>query len=76
MKKTVEYRSKGYVIKSLFNEAKKSPFIAQMQYHDYLIFLYNQIKQLSGSEISNLKESNVFDALYKIGWIRKIENNL
>ena len=42
-----------------------------MKYQDYLEFLSNQIQNVSGVKIQNLKESAIFDALKKIGMIKE-----
>ena len=63
MHNSIDFKSKEYVVRALFKEAKKSPFIAHMKYQDYLEFLSNQIQ--------NFKESAIFDALKKIGMIKE-----
>ena len=68
----IEYRSKKYVIKSIYNNARRSPFINQMKYDEYLDFLRNQILDMTGNIPSSNNEDDLFDLLYSIGWIKKI----
>ena len=76
MHNSIDFKSKEYVVRALFKEVKKSPFIAHMKYQDYLEFLSNQIQNVSGVKIQNLKESAIFDGLKKIGMIKEKKNFL
>ena len=67
----IEYRSKLYVIKSIYDNARRSPFIYQMKYDEYLDFLIKQILEMSGKHPCSKSEDDLFDALYDIGWIKE-----
>jgi hypothetical protein len=73
----IKLKSKKFVLTTLYNRAKKNPFIVGSTYEEYLDFLVNQIEILGSGDISidrksSKLESEIYDALKKLDWIRVI----
>ena len=70
----VRFKSKKYVIETLYKRAKRNPFLSEHSYEEYLEFLKEQIEQLGGKKIDkDVKNNDIEDELYRclkdIGWI-------
>ena len=71
----IKLKSKKYVIKKLYERAKKNPFLANSSYDEYLEFLQKQIKQLGNTDVyinEEDAESNLYDALKRIKWLKVV----
>jgi hypothetical protein len=73
----IKLKSKKFVLTTLYNRAKKNPFIVGSTYEEYLDFLVNQIEILGSGDISidrksSKLESEIYDALKKLDWIKVI----
>ena len=73
----VKLKSKRYIIETLYNRAKKNPFLATSTYEEYLDFLLNQIDLLGSEEVDIDRdaddiESQIYDALKKMKWLKVI----
>lgn len=67
----IEFRSKTYVLKKIYKNARRSPFIKHLKYEEYLKFLINQITELEGEEFSIENENDLFDVLVGCKWIKE-----
>ena len=73
----VKLKSKKYIIETLYNRAKKNPFLSNNTYDEYLDFLLEQIDTL-GSESVDIDrdadnvESQIYDVLKKMKWLKVI----
>lgn len=75
----IKLKSKKYIIETLFNRAKKNPFLRDYSYAEYLEFLEKQINTLGSREIEDSDEdieSRIFDSLKKMNWIKVINTFL
>jgi len=73
--KPILFKSKKYVIETLYNRAKKNPFLANSSYDEYIDFLLNQMKTLGSVEIdkdSKDLESTIYDNLKSMKWLKVI----
>lgn len=71
----IKLKSKKYVIKKLYERAKKNPFLANSSYDEYLEFLQKQIKELGNTDVyinEEDAESNLYDALKRIKWLKVV----
>ena len=71
----IKLKSKKYVIRKLYERAKKNPFLANSSYDEYLEFLQKQIKELGDTDVyinENDAESNLYDALKRIKWLKVV----
>ena len=73
----VKLKSKRYIRETLYNRAKKNPFLATSTYEEYLDFLLNQIDLLGSEEVDIDRdaddiESQIYDALKKMKWLKVI----
>jgi len=73
----VKLKSKKYIIETLYNRARKNPFLANNTYDEYLDFLLEQIDMLGSEEIAidrdaDNVESQIYDALKKMRWLKVI----
>ena len=71
----IKLKSKKYVIKKLYERAKKNPFLANSSYEEYLEFLHNQIKELGSIDVdmeSEQVEHKLYDALKEIKWLKVV----
>ena len=71
----IKLKSKKYIIETLYNRAKKNPFLNGYSYEEYLEFLQEQIATLGAIEIEESDvdiETRIFDALKKMNWIKVI----
>lgn len=71
----IKFKSKKFVLQTLYKRAKKNPFLVDSTYEEYLEFLLSQIKELGSSDISIDKhsptlEKDIFNALKKMNWIK------
>ena len=73
--KPILFKSKKYVIETLYNRAKKNPFLANSSYDEYIDFLLNQMKTLGSVEIdkdSKDLESTIYDNLKSMKWLKVV----
>jgi len=73
----VKLKSKKYIIETLYNRAKKNPFLADKTYDEYLEFLIRQIDLLGSIDIDieldkDDVESQIYDALKEMKWLKVI----
>ena len=71
----IKLKSKKYIIETLYDRAKKNPFLNKHSYEEYLEFLQEQISTLGNIEIEESDEeieTRIFDALKKMDWIKVI----
>ena len=71
----IKLKSKKYIIETLYDRAKKNPFLNQHSYEEYLEFLQEQIATLGNIDIEESDaeiETRIFDALKKMDWIKVI----
>tara|TARA_R100001082_G_scaffold79992_1_gene47235 strand:- start:3316 stop:3636 length:321 start_codon:yes stop_codon:yes gene_type:complete len=71
----IKLKSKKYVIKKLYEKAKKNPFLSNNSYEEYLEFLKNQIEELGNMEVdteSECIEYALYNALKKIKWLKVV----
>ena len=76
----VRFKSKKYILETLYKRAKKNPFLSEHSYNEYLEFLKGQIEQFGDVKIKkNVSDKDIEEELYKslkdIGWI-KVFNSL
>lgn len=73
--KPILFKSKKYVIETLYKRARKNPFLSNSSYDEYLDFLLEQMKTLGSVEIDkNSKdlESRIYDNLKSMKWLKVI----
>ena len=73
----VKLKSKKYIIETLYNRAKKNPFLADKTYDEYLEFLVGQIDLLGSADVeididASDVESQIYDALKEMQWLKVI----
>ena len=73
----VKLKSKKYIIETLYNRAKKNPFLADKTYDEYLEFLVGQINLLGSTDVeididASDVESQIYDALKEMQWLKVI----
>jgi len=71
----IKLKSKKYIIETLYDRAKKNPFLNKHSYEEYLEFLQEQISTLGNIEIEDSDieiETRIFDALKKMDWIKVV----
>ena len=74
---SIKLKSKNYVIRTLYERAKKNPFLSNHSYDEYLDFLINQVESLSSTKVdidrnSNTLERDIYNALRKLNWLKVI----
>jgi|TARA_Y100000361_G_C11043442_1_gene281173 flavin-binding protein dodecin len=73
----IKLKSKKFVIETLYNRARKNPFLANSSYEEYLDFLLKQIDILGNSDTnidrnSSTLEADIYDSLKKMNWLKVI----
>jgi len=68
----IQIKSKSYVMRKLYEKAKKNPFIADKSYEEYMEYIKSQIKLLEGIEIAAESEEELYNALKRLGWLKEI----
>ena len=73
----VKLKSKKYIIETLYNRAKKNPFLVGSSYEEYLDFLLKQIDVMGSIDAkidrdSDTLEEDIYDTLKKMNWLKVI----
>lgn len=73
----IKLKSKKYIIETLYNRAKKNPFLADKTYEEYIEFLLIQIDTLGSKDIeididAEDIESKIYDVLKEMKWLKVI----
>jgi hypothetical protein len=73
----IKLKSKKYIIETLYNRAKKNPFLADKTYEEYIEFLLRQIDTLGPKDIeididAEDIESKIYDVLKEMKWLKVI----
>ena len=73
----IKLKSKKFVIETLYNRAKKNPFLVGSSYEEYLDFLLKQIDVMGSIDVkidrdSDTLEEDIYDTLKKMNWLKVI----
>ena len=68
----IKVRSKLYVMKKLFEKAKRNPFVDTESFESYLKYIARQIEDAEGVVVDSNNPEDIYKTLKRIGWLREV----
>ena len=68
----IRVRSKLYVMKKLFEKAKRNPFVDTESFESYLKYIAQQIEDIEGVKVKSSKPDEIYKTLKSLGWLREV----
>jgi hypothetical protein len=72
----IRIKSREYVLRKLFEKARKNPFVEADNLDEYMLFLAKRIEEVNGEYIEDLSVDNMYKTLKRIGWLREISYSM
>tara|TARA_R100000995_G_scaffold45089_1_gene21225 strand:+ start:1249 stop:1572 length:324 start_codon:yes stop_codon:yes gene_type:complete len=68
----IRVRSKMFVMRKLYDKAKRNPFVDTESFESYLKFIARQIEDVEGVKVKSNKAEDIYKTLKSLGWLREV----
>ena len=72
----IRIKSREYVLRKLFEKAKRNPYVEADNLNEYILFLAKRIEEVNREYIEDLSVDNMYKTLKRIGWLREISYSM